>query len=175
MQLSARDEKLNLIPLHIDHADRMTQLLQERGIVDQLASVNLPYSVESSQKWIQKCQKFDTENARISQWAIVYDDQFVGEIGFHSFNPNRQTQASLGFWIGTPFQNRGIATECVRRVTNIGLTHYGFKLIRAAVFCGNHPSRRTLEKCGYQPKGLQKNYVQKEGLWIDCWLFEKGL
>ncbi|MBX9768194.1 MAG: GNAT family N-acetyltransferase [Bdellovibrionales bacterium] len=168
-------ETLKLIPLQIEHAEAMNALLKARSIVDQLASVHFPYTIENAKKWIQKCQAFDAEAGRISQWAIMYQGQFVGEIGFHSFNPNRKTQSALGFWVGIPFQNQGIATEAVRRVTQIGFQLFGYKLIKAAVFHGNIASKKTLEKCGYRFQRMQKDYLEKEGQPIDCWLFERSI
>jgi RimJ/RimL family protein N-acetyltransferase len=165
---------IQLVPLKMSDAPEMTRLLQEASITDQLVSVHSPYHLENAQAWIERCQAFDFEAGRVSQWGIHWDGQLVGEIGFHSWKPQLKTQSSLGFWIGKPYQGRGIATESILQVTAIGFDTYKLALIKAAVFEGNTTSRQVLENCGFRYKSLQKNYFQKANQQISCWLFEKG-
>ena len=167
------NQELQLAPLASTDAKAMSAALQNGAIVSQLASVNLPYSESDALRWIARCQAFDQEFGQTTQWAIRVQNQFAGEIGFHSFKPQLRTQASIGFWVAEPFQGRGIGKLSVKAALDVGFEEYGFKLVRAVVFEGNLASLALLESCGFSQLKLQKNYLQKEGKSIHCWFLEK--
>ena len=73
----------------------------------------------------------------------------------------------LGYWVGEPFWNRGIATAAVARISGIGFRQFELERIYASVFEFNKASSRVLEKCGYQLEGIFKKGVIKNGKFWD--------
>lgn len=55
----------------------------------------------------------------------------------------------LGFWLGVPFQGRGLGSELVRAATWLAFERLHAQLVQAVVFVGNTASRRALERCGF--------------------------
>ena len=55
-------------------------------------------------------------------------------------------KGNIGYWIGKQYQDKGIATECIKLVVNYAFDMLEFKEISAYVFPDNNPSIRVLEK-----------------------------
>ena len=71
--------------------------------------------------------------------------------------------AEIGYWIGEPFWNKGIATKTVNIITNYGFDQFNFVRIHTGVFEFNMASMRVLEKAGYKKDGLFEKAVIKNG------------
>lgn len=81
----------------------------------------------------------------------------VGTIGIKDINyVNRK--AKIGYWIGTYYQCKGIATECVKLVVNYVFNELKLEEISAYVFPDNHPSIKVLEKNGFEKTGEVNEY-----------------
>ena len=71
--------------------------------------------------------------------------------------------AEIGYWIGEPFWNKGIATEAVKLITDYGLKELGLVRIHTGIFEYNTASMKVLEKCGYKRDGIFEKAVIKNG------------
>lgn len=58
-------------------------------------------------------------------------------------------EMELGYWIGVPYQGKGLTTEAAREVLRYGFENLGLSAIWACYYDGNEPSRRVQEKCGF--------------------------
>ena len=69
----------------------------------------------------------------------------VGTIGIKNIDyVNKKT--NIGYWIGKQYQDKGIATECIKLVVNYAFDTLKLDEISAYVFPDNNPSIRVLEK-----------------------------
>ena len=57
----------------------------------------------------------------------------------------------LGYWLGKPFWNRGIATEAARKLAAFAFHELRVEQVWASWFADNPASGRVLEKLGFRP------------------------
>ncbi len=111
-------------------------------------------SVEESRRVIREV---------LSAWetyAIVWKETGlpIGCIGFHRNDlAEKEDEAELGYWLGVPYQGRGIVPEAAREL----LRHAFEDLCLARVWCGyyegNERSRRVQEKLGFKHQWVTEN------------------
>ena len=75
------------------------------------------------------------------------------------------TEAELGFWIGVPYWNRGYATAAARKTVRFAFEEVGLERVFARPLARNVPSRRVLEKLGFQ---FQQTETHEHPKWSDA-------
>jgi [ribosomal protein S5]-alanine N-acetyltransferase len=100
-------------------------------------------------------------------FAIVFEGQLCGIIGLSAQTDVYKKTAEIGYWIGEPFWNKGIATAAVKLMTSYGLQSLDFVRIHTGVFEYNIGSMRVLEKNGYTKDGIFKKSIFKNDLLWD--------
>ena len=115
--------------------------------------------------------------------GIEHQGDIVGVIGFHEFeNENRQT--SMGFWISSSHQGKGIVSSSCARLIEYAFTDLGLNRVVMKIAEDNVPSRRVAERNGLAYEGTCK---QSEWLYdhfvnqviyaavADQWLADRGI
>jgi [ribosomal protein S5]-alanine N-acetyltransferase len=151
--------RLELRPLELDDA-RQTQVLFSRWeIVRYLASVvPWPYPEDGALTYYRDRALPAMERGDEWHWSLrlkSVPDQLIGCISLmRAENHNR------GFWLGLPWQGRGLMTEAVDVVTGYWFDKLKFPVIRAPKAIANTASRRISEKSGMRVVGVEeRNYV----------------
>lgn len=80
-------------------------------------------------------------------------------------------QGDLGYWLGLPFQGRGLGREAVALAAHLAFAHLGAQSLYAWVFVGNVASRRILERVGFTLARTVADRILKNGRKIDEWHF----
>ena len=122
-----------------------------------------PYETEDAERFIRHCRERETE----PYFAIEYNGKLAGSVAIVLQSDVYMHSGELGYWVGEPFWNRGIATAAVARISGIGFRQFELERIYASVFEFNKASSRVLEKCGYQLEGIFKKGVIKNGKFWD--------
>ncbi len=91
----------------------------------------------------------------------------VGGIGLTQIRRGVSQTATLGYWIGEPFQRRGYITDAVGTLTRYAMQSLKLHRIEAACLPENTASRRVLEKNGFVREGYARRYLQIAGEWRD--------
>jgi [ribosomal protein S5]-alanine N-acetyltransferase len=126
-----------------------------------------PYTAVSAARWLEQVA---LEQPTVS-FAIATPKELIGGIGVVlGIDVFRET-AEIGYWLGVPFWNRGIATRAVRVFTAWSFERYGLRRIYAGVFETNFASARVLEKCGYVCEGRLRKSIIKDGRVLDELLY----
>lgn len=87
--------------------------------------------------------------------GIEHQGDIVGVIGFHEFdNANRQT--SMGFWISSSHQGKGIVSSCCARLIEYAFTDLGLNRVVMKIAEDNVPSRRVAERTGLVCEGTRR-------------------
>ena len=126
-----------------------------------------PYTINDAQNWLKNCR--DSEYTK----AIEFDGEFVGCISAKRGEFEYSCGAELGYWIGREFWNQGIATEAVRKFTNLLFQTPDIVRLFVSVVSINGASIRVLEKNGYSLEGTLKKASFKHGLYYDEHVFSK--
>lgn len=103
------------------------------------------------------------QEALLTKFAITYQGQFCGIIGLVPQQDVYWQTAEIGYWLGEPFWNKGIATVAVKLITDYGLNVLNFIRIHTGIFAYNLGSMRVLEKNGYVKEAIFKKAITKNG------------
>lgn len=80
-------------------------------------------------------------------------------------------QGDLGYWLGVPYQGRGLGREALQLAAHLAFVHLAANALYAWVFVGNQPSRRVLERAGFTLVRTVPGRVLKAGARVDEWHF----
>ena len=159
-----------LRPLCDSDANVLARLANNRKIWDNVRDLlPSPYGIDDANNFITLTQK---ENPQTT-FAIEYDKEFCGVIGLTGQSDVYKRTAEIGYWIGEPFWNKGIATVAVKLVTDYGFNQLDFIRIHTGVFEYNISSMKVLTKNGFSQDGIFKKSILKNGQIFDEHRFSK--
>ena len=89
-------------------------------------------------------------------WKMVLRDsqESVGDVCFKG--PVKEHAVEIGYGVLPEYAGNGYATEAVRAMTQWAFGQKDVVFVEAETDPENNPSRRVLEKCGFQPDGTEK-------------------
>jgi RimJ/RimL family protein N-acetyltransferase len=116
-----------------------------------------PYSVQDATNFITMVSKQNP----VTFFAITYQGHYVGNISLLPGTDIHRKSAEIGYFIGEPFWNRGIATKAVSMIVQFGFATLDIVRIHAGVFEYNRASQKVLEKCGFTKEGIFKLSICK--------------
>ncbi len=87
-------------------------------------------------------------------FAIVERDtnKLMGAVGLNAPELSQvagEHEMELGYWVGTPYQGKGYATEASQEVIRYGFENLKLSAIWATYFSDNEASHRVQEKLGF--------------------------
>jgi ribosomal-protein-alanine N-acetyltransferase len=111
----------------------------------------------------------DFETGHRYSFAIERVDKpgLIGSLAFRLIG--YKEQALIGYWLGHKYWTKGYMTEAIRLSVHFAFKHLKAERIFGGVFKGNQPSRRTLEKNGFQLDGTLRRDILVRGTWTDVW------
>jgi [ribosomal protein S5]-alanine N-acetyltransferase len=127
-------------------------------------TLNIPHPYEDgmAEAWIAThAPKFEQGVV----FAITLDGALVGAAGLVIEPPHRR--AELGYWIGVPYWNRGIATEAAAALLDWGFGTLGLHKVVARHLPRNPASGRVMHKLGMTLEGRQREHVWKRDRFED--------
>jgi RimJ/RimL family protein N-acetyltransferase len=77
----------------------------------------------------------------------------------------------VGYWVGLPFQRRGIGGEALLLAAHLAFAHLAADALEARVFVGNEASRRVLERAGFTLSHTSRGTTVKGGVRMREWRF----
>ncbi|MGE3142487.1 MAG: GNAT family N-acetyltransferase [Hyphomonadaceae bacterium] len=101
------------------------------------------------------------------------DAALVGGATLSQVRRGAAQAATLGYWVGAPFQGRGYTTDATIAVTRFAFEELDLHRVEAACQPENAPSRRVLAKAGFEEEGRARAYLKINGAWRDHVLFGK--
>jgi ribosomal-protein-alanine N-acetyltransferase len=78
---------------------------------------------------------------------------------------------TLGYWMGQRHSGQGHMTEAVRGALRFAFSELALHRVEAACLPNNEPSRRLLERVGFQREGMARAYLRINGVWSDHLLY----
>jgi RimJ/RimL family protein N-acetyltransferase len=130
-----------------------------------------PYTVADARDWIALA---NAAPADASNWAIEVDGRLAGAVGFER-KPGLHTKtAEIGYWLGRTYWGRGLATEALRRATEVVVgPEFDFVRVQAGILGWNRASCRVAEKCGYTLEATLKRGAYKDGEVCDYLIYAR--
>ena len=128
------------------------------------------YYTDRFWKDLLAAQLVEMEHGRAMYFYISEEagaDRIIGTVSLTGIIMGPFCSAFLGYRLDKDYINRGYMTEAVSTLTDYAFAEVGLHRIEANVMPRNARSLRVLEKCGYQPEGLARAYLQINGVWED--------
>jgi len=157
------NEHITLSEITPKDIDSFVEFLNEKEIYINTLTIPFPYTKENSEWFVSFVKKNKKEHGRIINWAIRNkEEKLIGVVGFD--NGIDGHKAEIGYWLAKPYWKKGIMSEAVKKICEIGFNEFGLSRITANVFEQNIGSARVVEKCGFTLEAAcLKNYYKKNG------------
>lgn len=84
----------------------------------------------------------------------------------------RYDKAELAYWIGTPFQRKGYATEACRAALDYAFGPLALNKVTVAHDTENTASCALIGRLGFRRVGVEYRHFCKNGHWIDHVIYE---
>ena len=137
---------LAIRPISIEDAPAV-QMLAADPIVAATSNVPHPYPADGGDQFVRASLLAAAEGSGIA-FTVLASGQFVGVCSLLAIDRLR-SDASLGYWIGTPYCGRGYATAAVANVVEYASTKLLLSRLIAESLARNLASRRVLEHNGF--------------------------
>lgn len=132
---------------HEDDIDALAHLANNANIATMVARMPHPYTVADAADFVRR-----TSAGAIGKcvYAITKADNgaFLGCCGIEPHEDGRTVE--LGYWLGEPYWNQGYATEAAHALIDMVFRTRDVEQIDARCRVMNIPSRRVIQKCGFQ-------------------------
>ena len=132
---------------HEDDIDALAHLANNANIANMVARMPYPYTVVDAADFVRR-----TRAGAIGKcvYAITKADNgaFLGCCGIEPHEDGRTVE--LGYWLGEPYWNQGYVTEAAHALIDMVFRTRDVKQIDARCRVMNIPSRRVIQKCGFQ-------------------------
>lgn len=156
--ISLETDDVKLRRLKGSDAETLAALINNKKIWDNLRdALPFPYTFQDAVNFIEICEQEEP----VVTFAIEYRGDFAGVIGLVRQHDVYRLSAELGFWLGEPFWNKGIATKATKLIVKYGFEYLDLIRIYSCVFEFNSASRKVLEKTGFTLDAIFKNAVIK--------------
>jgi [ribosomal protein S5]-alanine N-acetyltransferase len=157
-----------LIPSDLD---RLVSLANNENVSRYLLyTFPYPYTKADGEWWINTGSKQPGAIARM----IEYRSEFCGLVGITSQSGWRDHLGEIGYWVGSEYWGKGIATSALQQMTDYGFAGLQLRKLYAPVLAPNVASMRVLAKCGYELEGVLKSEVKKNGRYFDIHRFARA-
>lgn len=100
-------------------------------------------------------------------FGVHQNKTLVGLISLEPLRDIYRKSAIIGYWIGEPYWNRGIAQQAVAQICSYGFTTLNLNRIQTGVFEHNTASMQVLLKNGFQEEGIFKAAAYKNNLFLN--------
>lgn len=128
-----------------------------------------PYTLEDARAWIGQTQ---AQSPRVS-FVIDVNGEAAGAIGLVVGSDIERYSAEVGYWLGTAYWGRGIATSALRRVCRYAFEELALQRVFATPMLWNPASCKALEKAGFEREGVMRRACIKDGKILDMALYAK--
>jgi len=155
--------RLLLKPLTLADAEPIQAVFPHWEIVRYLTSVvPWPYPPDGALSFLRDAALPAMERGEVWHWTLRLKEnpaQVVGSVGLRIGENNR------GFWMGLPWQGRGLMTEASEAATDYWFETLGFPSMRIYKAIDNTASRRISQRQGMRMLGV-KNHEFVSGVWL---------
>jgi RimJ/RimL family protein N-acetyltransferase len=158
-----RSERLFLRPAWPEDWEELFQLINDEGVVRNLARAPWPYSPEDAREFARQAQQ------RLLPHFIVTlpgakGSPIIGSAGLAEDGGRPE----LGYWIAREHWGRGYATEAARAVLCTARA-LGHRRVFAGHYADNPASGRVLVTAGFRPTGeIRRRYSRGRGCDAPC-------
>jgi [ribosomal protein S5]-alanine N-acetyltransferase len=165
---SLETPRLWLRPLTLDDADQIQALFARWDIVRLLAAVvPWPYPPDGALAFCRDVALPQMARGEAWHWTLRLKNEPTQVVGSISLMKNEHN--NRGFWVGLPWQGRGLATEAAEAVTDYWFDVLKFPVLRAPKAAANLASRRISEKLHMRLVAVEEHDLVSGRLPAEIW------
>ncbi|MEM6514079.1 MAG: GNAT family N-acetyltransferase [Pseudomonadota bacterium] len=153
--------RLLLRPFSLEDAPEVQRLAGDARVADTTQNIPHPYPDGAAEAWIHShTQAFRRNQQAVFAITLEETSDLAGAVGLTRLEDH--TEAELGYWVGVPFWNRGIATEATLAVLEYGFTTLGLTRIVGWYLNRNPASGRVMLKAGMTPSPATRSLKNED-------------
>lgn len=123
-----------------------------------------PTTPQMFRHYLQRIRRSDHEGFAICRNE---DERIVGVINLNHIVRGTFQNASLGYYVGQPYQGQGYMQQGLGQLLRLAFTTLGLHRLEANIQPDNLRSKALVESCGFQYEGLSQNFLFIDGQWRD--------
>lgn len=100
-------------------------------------------------------------------FALRVEGRLAGQLTLDNIVRGALRSGDLGYWIDQEVAGRGLASLAVALACDHAFGPVGLHRVTAAIRPENGPSRRLVERLGFQQEGVLRRYLDVDGDWRD--------
>jgi ribosomal-protein-alanine N-acetyltransferase len=167
---SLQTDRLTLRPFETSDIPALVPLIGTREVAATTLRIPHPYTESDAIAYITSAHENLARGDELRLAVISRaENSLCGGIGLRIEAEHRR--AELGYWIGVPYWNRGIATEAARALVNYGFESLKLNRIFAGYVSTNLASASVLKKIGMRYEGCRRSHSVKWGEFFDIELY----
>jgi len=141
--------KITLEPLNPDHAQALFDLTRanKQHLTQWIPLFDLINSYSDIKNYIASSATDPASGAAVN-FAIRQQGALCGIVGFHEIIKKQQL-GSLAYWLAHEQQGKGIMTQAVNKLLNIGFTELHLNKVEIRCAVDNRKSRAIPERLGF--------------------------
>jgi ribosomal-protein-alanine N-acetyltransferase len=136
-----------------------------------------PASFYTTEGQIERIEQLLEGHRNGTTWpgVVLADDVVIGQVTVTILRQPFLRKGSVGYWIGSVFQNQGHASRAVGLVLRMMTDELGLHRAEASTRLENLPSQKALRRNGFTPFGMAHAHIFLDGDWRDGILWERTL
>ncbi len=168
------NEQISLSQIRKGDEDALVRWLNDPVLQRNTLRIPYPYRVQHGREYIDYVRAMKSEHGKLTEWAIRDASGYlIGGIGFSRVYGKYSHKDEMGYWLGEPYRGKGIMTQVVDKICNVGFNVYKLLRIEAPIFEFNAASGRVLEKNGFVAEGILHNYFLKNDKPVDVKMYAR--
>jgi RimJ/RimL family protein N-acetyltransferase len=163
-------KRLLLRAFALTDAPVVQKLAGDEAIAATTLNIPHPYEDGMAEEWIgSHRERYEKGEGVIFAITLRNEMTLIGAIGLEI--NQLHGRAELGYWIGSPYWNKGYCTEAAEIVVGFGFDEYKLVRIHAAHFSSNGASGRVMDKIGMKHEGKLRRHIKKWGRFEDLEIY----
>ena len=123
-----------------------------------------PTTPQMFRNYLQRIRRTDHEGYAICR---TDDDRIVGVININHIVRGTFQNASLGYYVGEPYQGHGYMQQGLEQLLRLAFSTLGLHRLEANIQPDNVRSKALVESCGFDFEGISRNFLYIDGEWRD--------
>lgn len=149
----------------------LLKLVNNKKIWDNVRDrLPFPYTDKDADEWL----KLNVGITPVLNFVIEAGENFAGSIGMVPKEDVYRCNMEIGYWVGEPYWNKGVATKAINLLEQLIWKDYHDVIrIYADVYEHNKASMKALEKNGFHLEAIHKKAVIKNNVLMDEYVWVK--
>ncbi|GAB3704283.1 GNAT family N-acetyltransferase [Nocardiopsis oceani] len=159
----------------LDDAEEIAEVLTEnRGFLaewEPLHSDNY-FTGEWQATLLERALRGHADGSGVPLAVLAPGGRIVGRLNINNIVRGAFQSASIGYWVGSSHNGRGLASGAVSEAKDIAFEQLGLHRLQAETLIRNTGSQKVLTRNGFAPYGIAPQYLRIAGEWQDHILYQ---